>query len=169
MRSFVKNFSIILLFFLTGADLITLAVTVCSIMLCIWEILNPVHGTIDGAETPILDFVGQSIMVFIVVLLILFLLIVIAEIILKILFVNKAVKHDRYGFYLVFSMIGIIEVILNTFIILHELLTGSFYHISFEIAMNTAVNVAVLINICSLVLLIPVLICANSVAKKENP
>jgi hypothetical protein len=166
MRYLVKLISNILLIGLSIADAILIWIMLSTGIGVVREIQDPPVGTLDGSPTPILDAIGQGYRIFFLILIVVMFLIVMVQAILNIFFVGRAVKEDKYGYYLAFSLNGIAEVIINTIIILVTVCIGAVtdWRETFDIY-----DALVLGNVIMGVFLIINLILANKFAKEENP
>ena len=166
MRYLVKLISNILLIGLSIADAILIWIMLSTGIGVVRAIQDPPVGTLDGSPTPILDAIGQGYNIFFLILIVVMFLIVTVQTILNIFFFGRAVKEDKYGYYLAFSLNGIAEVIINTIIILVTVSIGAVtsWREDFDIY-----DALVLGNIIMGVFLIINLILANKFAKEENP
>ena len=166
MRSLVKLISNILLIGLSIADVILIWIMLSTGIGVVRAIQDPPVGTLDGSPTPILDAIGQGYRIFFLILIVVMFLIVIVQAVLNVFFFSRAVKEEKYGYYLAFSLNGIAEVIINTIIILVTVSIGAVtsWRENFDIY-----DVLVGGNIVMGALLIADLILSNKFAKDENP
>ena len=165
---FVRLVSTIALVALLCVDAVMIFFALCGFPACFDELIDPTQGTLDGAETPLLNALAQFFAGLGVFLLGLVIVIGIAEISAKIFFTYKAVKEHSDGFYALFSMVSIIEVIANTIVVFFEALIDISHTVIDSDTVSILWGAALLINLFVLMWLIPDLILANKLAKSES-
>ena len=167
MKTLIRYFSAALLICLAIVNAVLIWADINISIADLEEIKDPPVGTLDGSPTPILDAGAQVYRIVFLIIFAVIVLIVAGEMFMNLFFFIRAVKDEKFGFFLAFSISGLAEVIVNSVMIF--LMASIGVNIMGGEEYAATLEKVLIVNVFMAILLIINIVLTNSYAKEENP